>query len=203
MNTEIEEAGRRIVVIVDPHIKASEDYFVYKNGMDMQNQEQPEGNVSNIFIREGATSAKPFYGDCWPGNSTWIDFLNTNAQEYWGSLFNYDVFKGSNYMYQFWNDMNEPAVFSTDSHTMPLDAIHVKTDGTEVTHLEVHNAYGALHQRSSYRGILKRDEGMDEQYRPFVLTRSFFLGSQKFGAYWTGDNRAVFEEVQGSISMIQ
>ena len=29
MNSEIEDQGRRIVVIVDPHIKASEDYFVY------------------------------------------------------------------------------------------------------------------------------------------------------------------------------
>lgn len=82
---------------------------------------------------------------------------------------------------------------------MPLDAVHIKADGTKLTHLEVHNAYGALHQRSSYRGLLKRD---NDTQRPFVLTRSFFLGSQKFGAYWTGDNRSVFEELQGSISMI-
>ena len=37
MNSEIEEQGRRIVVIVDPHIKVSEDYFVYAEGMDLQN----------------------------------------------------------------------------------------------------------------------------------------------------------------------
>ena len=35
MNTEISEQGRRIVVIVDPHIKAAEDYFVYAEGMDL------------------------------------------------------------------------------------------------------------------------------------------------------------------------
>jgi len=34
------------------------------------------------------------------------------------------------------------------------------------------------------------------------LTRSFFLGSQRFGAYWTGDNRAIFEELQGSVIMM-
>jgi len=88
--------------------------------------------------------------------------------------------------------MNEPAVFSTDSHTMPMDAIHVKTDGTTRTHLEIHNAYGALHQRSSYRGLLKRD---NNKQRPFVLTRSFFMGSQKFSAYWTGDNSATYGEL--------
>ena len=192
MNSEIEAAGRRIVVIVDPHIKAADDYFVYSEGMDLQNQDQPAGNVSNIFIRAGADSPTPYYGNCWPGNSTWIDFLNENAQEFWGNLFSYDVFKGSNYMYSFWNDMNEPAVFDVDSHTMALDAVHMKADGTKRTHLEVHNAYGALHQRSSYRGLLKRD---NNQQRPFVLTRSFFLGSQKFGFYWTGDNRSMFEEL--------
>ena len=37
MNSEIEAAGRRIVVIVDPHIKASEEYFVYAQGIDLQN----------------------------------------------------------------------------------------------------------------------------------------------------------------------
>lgn len=200
MNSEIEAAGRRIVVIVDPHIKASDDYFVYNEGMEMQEEQPEQGNYKNIFVRAGAGSQAPFYGDCWPGNSTWIDFLNTNAQEFWGGLFDYSVFQGSNYMYSFWNDMNEPAIFSTDTHTMPLDAVHVKADGTQFTHLEVHNAYGALHQRSSYRGLLKRDNNTQ---RPFVLTRSFFLGSQKFGAYWTGDNRSVFEELQGSITMIQ
>ena len=95
--------------------------------------------------------------------------------------------------------MNEPSVFSTSSGTMPMDAIHMKADGTTFTHLELHNAYGALHQRSSYHGLLMRDSHV---LRPFVLTRSFFLGSQKYGAYWTGDNRSIFEELQGSISMI-
>jgi mannosyl-oligosaccharide alpha-1,3-glucosidase len=88
--------------------------------------------------------------------------------------------------------MNEPSVFSTDTHTMPLEMLHWKADGRSFEHRDIHNAYGALHQRSSFRGLLKRD---NEQLRPFVLTRSFFLGSQKFGAFWTGDNNAIEEEL--------
>lgn len=103
------------------------------------------GNVSNIFIRKGSERVKPFEGWCWPGNSVWVDFLNENAQEFWGNLFDYKVFKGSSYIYSFWNDMNEPSVFSESTMTMPMDAVHVKADGTQRSHLEVHNAYGALH----------------------------------------------------------
>ena len=35
-----------------------------------------------------------------------------------------------------------------------------------------------------------------------MLTRSFFLGSQKFGAYWTGDNYTEDVEVFGAVKMI-
>ena len=101
--------------------------------------------------------------------------------------------------YHAWNDMNEPSVFSEASKTIPALARHYKADGTVVFHRDFHNAYGALQQRSSFRGILARD---DYTLRPFVLTRSFFLGSHKFGAYWTGDNYAVDSEVYGSMKMI-
>ena len=33
MNKEIENENRRITVIVDPHIKATNTYFVYKDGI--------------------------------------------------------------------------------------------------------------------------------------------------------------------------
>ena len=70
--------------------------------------------------------------------------------------------------------MNEPSVFSTLSRTVPLDQLHWKADGRSFEHRDLHNAYGALHQRSTYRGLLKRD---NNQRRPCVLTRSFFMGS--------------------------
>ena len=47
-------------------------------------------------------------------------------------------------MYSAWNDMNEPAVFSTPTKTMPLSTIHVKADGSMFEYRDIHNAYGAL-----------------------------------------------------------
>ena len=95
--------------------------------------------------------------------------------------------------------MNEPSVFSTDSKTMPLEALHQKKDGRFFEHRDLHNAYGALHQRRSWKGLLLRDEYTQ---RPFVLTRSYFMGSQKFGAYWTGDNNSVQTELKGCLIML-
>ena len=88
--------------------------------------------------------------------------------------------------------MNEPSVFSTDSHTMPMDNLHYRADGRSFQHKDLHNAYGALQQKSSWKGMLERD---NHERRPFVLTRSFFLGSQKFGTFWTGDNNAYNAEL--------
>ena len=42
--------------------------------------------------------------------------------------------------------------------------------------------------RATAEGLIKRNEGHNE--RPFVLSRSFYAGTQKYGAIWTGDNKA-------------
>jgi alpha-glucosidase (family GH31 glycosyl hydrolase) len=130
-----------------------------------------------------------FTANCWPGLSAWIDYLNTNAAEFWKSLYLRKNFKGSNYLYGTWNDMNEPSVFNNsteiDQMGMPMNNTHIQADGTIVQHRWVHNAYGALQQRASWEGLYARDNGTQ---RPFVLTRSTFFGSQRYGAMWTGDS---------------
>ena len=95
--------------------------------------------------------------------------------------------------------MNEPSVFSEVTKTFPTNAKHVRASGEQVEHRDFHNAYGATQQMASYKGLKARD---NETLRPFVLTRSFFLGSQKWGAYWTGDNYTVDAEVWGAVKMI-
>ena len=36
-----------------------------------------EGNAKNIYVRD--VEGKTLYAEAWPGNSTFMDFLNTNA----------------------------------------------------------------------------------------------------------------------------
>ena len=41
-----------------------------------------------------------------------------------------------------------------------------------------------------------------ELMRPFVLTRSFYAGSQRFGAMWTGDNLGTWEHMAVGVKMV-
>jgi alpha 1,3-glucosidase len=91
--------------------------------------------------------------------------------------------------------MNEPSVFNGPEVTMPRDAIHPNGN---VEHRDVHNMYGYYVHRATFEGLEKRVPGD----RAFVLTRSFFVGSHKYAAIWTGDNYAKWEHLQASIAMV-
>lgn len=78
---------------------------------------------------------------------------------------------------------------------MPRDVIHPYGD---VEHRDVHNMYGYYVHRATFEGLQKRTPGD----RPFVLTRSFFIGSHKYSAIWTGDNTATWEHLKASIAMV-
>jgi len=67
---------------------------------------------------------------------------------------------------------------------MQKDLLNLQGD----EHREWHNLYGMLFQRSTMEGLIRRNK--EENVRPFVLSRSFFAGSQKYGSIWTGDNAA-------------
>lgn len=171
---------------------------MYSEGQELQATSTAE-NVQNIFVKDDSGIAD-FEGDCWPGTSVWIDFFNENGAEFWSSLYQLDEFVGSNHRYYAWNDMNEPSVFNTVSKTMPTTNVHKKANGDIIEHREIHNAYGAAQQRATYYGLVGRDSS--SQLRPFSYTRSFFLGSQKYGGYWTGDNYSVDAEVFGSMTQV-
>lgn len=163
----------------------------------MQNADQSPHDVANAFVRQPNGTHENFVGICWPGRSVWLDVLNEHAQQFWASLFSYEKFKEAKWLLHIWNDMNEPAVLNLP--IFPLDLLHIKADGRMFENRSIRNAYGALQQRSTWRGLLDRD---DHQLRPFVLTRSFFMGSQKYGTYWTGDNRSLVGDVVGSLRII-
>uniref|UniRef100_A0A671DK19 Glucosidase alpha, neutral C n=1 Tax=Rhinolophus ferrumequinum TaxID=59479 RepID=A0A671DK19_RHIFE len=151
---------RKLVVISDPHIKIDPDYSVYAKAKEQ-----------DFFVRnhEGGD----FEGVCWPGLSCYLDFTNPKVREWYSSLFTFSAYQGSTDILYIWNDMNEPSVFRGPELTMQKNAIH----HGNWEHRELHNIYGFYQQMATAEGLIQRSKGKE---RPFVLTRSFFAGSQKY-----------------------
>ncbi|KAF2113743.1 glycosyl hydrolases family 31-domain-containing protein [Lophiotrema nucula] len=185
MGKQLDKTDRKLVVIIDPHIKNTDNYPVVdelkKKELAVKNK---DGNI--------------YEGWCWPGSSHWIDCFNPKAIDWWKSLFKYDAFKGTLANTFIWNDMNEPSVFNGPETTMPKDNLH--HDNWE--HRDVHNVNGMTFHNATYQALLTRDSKGKELRRPFILTRSFYSGSQRSAAMWTGDNLAEWSHLEASIPML-
>ena len=183
MQKQLDDHERKLVVIIDPHIKNEGGYSVVE---ELKSKSLAVKNKDNNI----------YEGWCWPGSSHWIDCFNPSAISWWQSLFSYSSFLGTAPNTFLWNDMNEPSVFNGPETTMPKDNLH--HDNWE--HRDVHNLNGLTFVNATYNALLHRDPASPK--RPFVLTRSFFAGSQRMGAMWTGDNQASWPHLAASIPMV-
>uniref|UniRef100_A0A8C4U7D1 Glycoside hydrolase family 31 N-terminal domain-containing protein n=1 Tax=Falco tinnunculus TaxID=100819 RepID=A0A8C4U7D1_FALTI len=182
MQEHLRKKKRKLVVIVDPHIKIDPTYTLYSQAKD-----------KGYFVKD--RNGQDFEGICWPGSSCYLDFTNPEVRKWYADQFTFKTYKGSTNILFVWNDMNEPSVFKGAELTMQKDAVHYNN----WEHREVHNLYGFYQQMATAEGLIRRSSGKE---RPFVLTRSFFAGSQKYGAVWTGDNTAEWSYLKISIPML-
>ena len=90
--------------------------------------------------------------------------------------------------------MNEVTVFNGPEITMPKDLIFHKG----VEHRDIHNINGILFANLTSQALEART---DPYERSFVLSRSFFAGSQRFGAVWTGDNLGTWDHLRSATPM--
>ncbi|XP_073725622.1 neutral alpha-glucosidase C [Misgurnus anguillicaudatus] len=178
----LQKKKRKLVVISDPHIKIDPDWSFYC--------EAKEGGHM-VKNREGGV----YEGTCWPGESCYLDFSSSKTRSWYARNFSLNKYEGSTESLFIWNDMNEPSVFNGPEQTMPKDAVH----HGDWEHRDLHNLYGFHQHMATFEGLLTRSGGLE---RPFVLSRSFFAGSQRWGAIWTGDNVATWEYLKISLPML-
>lgn len=127
MMHNISTKGRKLVTILDPHIKREGGYFLHEEATSM-----------DLYVHD--KTGKIYEGWCWPGSSSYLDYFNPKVREYWASLFNLEGRFAQTLDTYIWNDMNEPSVFNGPEVTMPKDMIHY--DNWE--HRHVHNMYGYM-----------------------------------------------------------
>ena len=183
LNDYLDSIGFSNVWMIDPGVKKEEGYFVYDSGTE-----------HDAWVK--TAQGKVYTGEVWPGVCVFPDFLNKDVRTWWAGLYTdfmaYDI-DGV------WNDMNEPAVFNVKSKTMPEDNVHHADPelGGTGTHARYHNVYGMQMIRATREGVM----AANPDKRPFVLSRANFLGGQRYGATWTGDNSATWAHLDMSIPM--
>lgn len=126
MLQRLREHERRLVTIIDPHVKEDEGYFMFKEAKE-------KGLL--VLNQEG----KPYIGKCWPGPSAWLDFFNPETAQLLETLYaagnasklqqlldsgDLDAYLWHSKDVGIWIDMNEPACFEQTDKTMPKGNLH-------------------------------------------------------------------------------
>ncbi len=182
---DLRAQGIKLVTIIDPGIKQDAAYPVYQSGL-----------AADAFCK--LPDGKPFIGPVWPGECAFPDFTAPAARAWWGEQYQSLLSAG---VAGFWNDMNEPSVFSSAKDktevTMPGVVRH-SLDGRGGDHREAHNLYGMQMVRASTEGLLR----LKPEQRPVVITRAGWAGVQRYATSWTADNQSTWESYRLTIPLV-
>lgn len=182
LNDYLHQHNFKSVYMIDPGVKAEEGYFV-----------DDQGTAGDYWVK--TKDGKPFVGEVWPGAVHFPDFTRPEVRTWWATLYKDFMAQGVDGV---WNDMNEPASFGLPETTMPRDNQHLNGDGgIPGPHLRFHNVFGMNMVRASRQGLLLANP----QKRPFILSRSNFLGGHRYAATWTGDNLSSPDHMKLSVPM--
>jgi len=182
--SDLAAEGFHVVPIIDPGVKADEGFSVYRSGLEHR-----------AFIEKEA--GVPYVGAVWPGPAVFPDFLREESRRWWGDEHKPLVDAG---VAGIWNDMNEPANFTTNDaprpewKTIALDVLQGE-EGDRRPHRLVHNLYGMSMDRATWEGLRR----LRPNERPFLLTRSGYAGIQRYAAVWMGDNHSWWEHLLQSM----
>jgi len=183
LNDYLHSLGFKSIYMIDPGVKKDPGYFVYDQGT--------EGGHWVLDKR-----GNEFNGSVWPGPCAFPDFTRPETSEWWAGLYRDFMATGVDGV---WNDMNDPSIFDTLTRTMPESNLH--RGGGDLPpgdHALYHNVYGTLMVKATREGVMRANPDK----RPFVLTRSDYIGGQRYAASWTGDNLATWRHLRYSVAMI-
>ena len=184
LNKDLNEQGFRTVYMIDPGLKLDTGYPTYRTGL-----------AADAFVKNEA--GEDYVGEVWPGPCVFPDYMNERVRRWWAEQYKEFMSYGIDGV---WNDMNEPAVFDRPGKAQPETNWHEADAelGGPGTHLRYRNVYGMQMVKASREGIA----AANPHRRPFVLTRSNFLGGHRYAATWTGDNCSDWRHLRWSIPMV-
>lgn len=223
LNEDLLADGFHNVWMIDPGLKSRKEPSpnepaaeVYaKESDDLRKARDVQRGRYQAILDSGAkinawvttAAGQPYEGEVWPSWCYFPDYTQPKVRQWWAELYRPFLDQGITGV---WNDMNEPAVFNVKSKTMPEDNLHLGDPdlvrpngqaqgaaGAKGDHARYHNVYGMQMSRGTREGI----QAVQPEKRPFVLSRANYIGGQRYGATWTGDNSADWYHLETSIPM--
>ncbi|KAL0117978.1 hypothetical protein PUN28_008981 [Cardiocondyla obscurior] len=203
---EIHSVGMHYIPLIDAGIAAEDNssYLPYE-----------EGIKQDIFVKDG-TSDKPFIGKVWNiAPTVWPDFTNPKTPIYYANMMknmhNSFAYDGA------WIDMNEPSNFYNGNKN---GCVHNNLDYPEYvpnvvgdllatktlcmnakhylgTHYNLHNTYGTSQAIATNYALSKI-----RLKRPFIISRSTWVGHGYFAGHWTGDVYSSWHDLKMSIPAV-
>ncbi|KAL1343029.1 hypothetical protein AAHE18_09G199600 [Arachis hypogaea] len=226
---KIHSIGMKYVVIVDPGIAVNTSYGVYQRGMANDVFIKYEGQPYMGQVWPGAVYFPDFlnpktvswWGDeirrfheLVPVDGLWIDmnevsnFCTGKCKVSVGRVCPIPIVGGrpnptccldcTNVTATRWDD--PPYKINARRVEAPIGLKTVATSAVHyngVKEYDAHSLYGFSQAIATHKAL----QGLQGK-RPFILSRSTFVGSGKYAAHWTGDNKGTWEDLRYTISSI-
>ncbi len=163
MISELREQAVKTVLITEPFI--------------LTTSKQWDSAVENNALAQN-DQGTPYTFDFYFGNTGLVDVFIEAGQDWFWQYYEKLAAQG---VAGWWGDLGEPEVHPDDiQHAWSEAGLGNQT----VSGTEVHNGYGHQWAKTVYNNLTE----LQSDTRPFVLMRSGFLGSQRYGMVpWTGD----------------
>jgi alpha-glucosidase len=182
LSAELAAHDVHLVAIVDPGVKRDRRFDLYARGCE-----------AGAFVKD--SNGRPLHGVVWPGPAAFPDFTDRRARAWWGTQYARHLAHGID---GFWHDMNEPAAFAAwGDGTLPLGTRH-DMDGRRGDHREAHNIYGLLMNAAGFEGL----RALQPEKRPFIVSRSGWVGMQRHAWSWTGDTQTSWDMLRQTIPTV-
>ncbi len=161
--SELREQDVKTVLITEPFI--------------LTTSKQWDSAVENNALAQN-DQGTPYTFDFYFGNTGLVDVFSEAGQDWFWQYYEKLAAQG---VAGWWGDLGEPEVHPDDiQHAWSEAGLGNQT----VSGTEVHNGYGHQWAKTVYNNLT----ALQPDTRPFVLMRSGFLGSQRYGMVpWTGD----------------
>ncbi|OMP06781.1 Glycoside hydrolase, family 31 [Corchorus olitorius] len=223
---KIHSIGMKYIVIIDPGIGVNSSYGVYQRGLANDIFIKYEGEPYLAQVWPGAVNFPDFLNpktvEWWgdeirrfhelvPVDGLWID-MNEASNFCSGKC---TIPKGKqcpsgtgpgwiccldckNITKTRWDD--PPYKINASGLQVPIGFKTIATSAVHyngVLEYDAHSLYGFSQSIATHKAL----QGLEGK-RPFILSRSTYVGSGKYAAHWTGDNKGTWEDLKYSIATV-